>query len=37
MSPESEKLLEFLRIKVIKEEETLTLLIKENKEPPLNL
>ena len=37
MSPESEKLLEFLRIKVIKEEEMLTRLIEENKELPLNL
>jgi hypothetical protein len=37
MSPESEKLLEFLRIKVIKEEEMLKHLIEENKELPLNL
>ena len=37
MIPESEKLLEFLRIKVIKEEEMLKHLIEENKELPLNL
>ena len=37
MSPESEKLLEFLRIKVIKEEEKLKHLIEENKELTLNL
>ncbi len=37
MNHESEKLLEFLRIKVIKDEEKLKHLIEENKEMPLNL
>ncbi len=37
ITPENEKLLEFLRIKVIKEEEKLKHLIEENKELPLNL
>lgn len=37
MNHESEKLLEFLRIKVIKDEEKLKHLIEENKEMPLDL
>jgi hypothetical protein len=36
-SPENEKLLEYLRIKAIKEDEELNHLVEENKHLPINL
>jgi hypothetical protein len=36
-SPENEKLLEYLRIKAIKEDEELNHLVEENKNLPINL